>query len=374
MDTTLAISAWRALIQPFFPMFPAPAAQIFLALVTGWVLYADRHTLTDILPFADLVGQHAHDAFHRFLPDARWNRDTLWKLPTLPLVKTFATSGVIELDLDDTLFRRCGREVAGARWRRDAVRATRTRTVFAWGVESGGSDPSRDSAVRWYHVSKTPVLLVICRDPAGQEQDDFFFRTDLTRKPAQAVGGLAGRWSIERHEAVHGKPRASDLEGPRPRASGDAESVLAFSDVVVVSGAEEPLEHRLAPTLASEEGPRQLSGRVGESSVSPVRSANKIGIRRTTRTWQEYRSPSRSPRKGSIDCREECESSLSQIAPTVALTCGDSGGPPRAIEEDGRGRLLARSHPLGIVPLTVLGFPCKDVVNYRRNRDEETLQ
>jgi hypothetical protein len=36
--------------------------------------------------------------------------------------------------------------------------------------------------------------------------------------------------------------------------------------------------------------------------------------------------------------------------------------------------LVCGSHPLGIVPLTVLGFPCKDVVNYRRNRDEETLQ
>jgi len=36
--------------------------------------------------------------------------------------------------------------------------------------------------VVWAHVSKTPVLLVISRDPSGKEKDDFFFTTDLTRK------------------------------------------------------------------------------------------------------------------------------------------------------------------------------------------------
>lgn len=134
MDTTSAISTWTVLIQQFFPVFTGPGAQIFLALATGWVLCTGRRTLTGILPFADPERQHAHDAFHRFLPDARWNMDALWKRLTLLLVKLFAASGLIELDLDDTLFHRCGRKVAGAGWWRDAVRSTRTRTVHAWGV------------------------------------------------------------------------------------------------------------------------------------------------------------------------------------------------------------------------------------------------
>jgi hypothetical protein len=57
--------------------------------------------------------------------------NVLWKLLTVLLVNTFAASGVIELDLDDTLFHRYGRKVAGAGWWRDAVRSTRTRTVYA---------------------------------------------------------------------------------------------------------------------------------------------------------------------------------------------------------------------------------------------------
>lgn len=134
MNTTTCISTWTSLIQQFFSEFTVPGAQVFLALLTGWVLCTGRHTITGILPFADPKGQHAHDAFHRFLPDARWDMNALWKLLMILLVKAFAAQGIIELDLDDTLFHRCGRKVCGAGWWRDAVRSTRTRTVYAWGL------------------------------------------------------------------------------------------------------------------------------------------------------------------------------------------------------------------------------------------------
>lgn len=134
MDTTTCISTWTSLIQQFFSDFTVPGAQVFLGLLAGWVLCTGRHTITGILPFADPKGQHAHDAFHRFLPDARWDMNALWKLLTILLVKAFAAQGIIELDLDDTLFQRWGRKVCGAGWRRDAVRSTRTRTVYAWGL------------------------------------------------------------------------------------------------------------------------------------------------------------------------------------------------------------------------------------------------
>ena len=47
--------------------------------------------------------------------------------------------------------------------------------------------------VIWYKVSHCPVLLVISRDPAGKEKDDFFFTTDLNLMPAEVIGGFAGR-------------------------------------------------------------------------------------------------------------------------------------------------------------------------------------
>jgi len=330
MDTMSYIPTWTNLVQLFCSAFTAPGAEIFMALVSGWVLCTGRRTITGILPFADPDGRRAHDAFHRFFPDVHWEMNALWKPLAILLVKVFAASGVIELDLDDTLFHRCGRKVCGAGWWRDAVRSSGKQTVYAWGLNvvvltwrvyppwggeplglpilmrlhrKGGDslielaqtmldqlgqwlpdrtfrlhadgfyaslagslnrqDPVRihlvsrmrrdavlyeplratrgkrkpgrprtkgprlacpeqmarrvrawrrvitiergKSATRliytrqvlWYRVSKTPVLLVISRDPEGKQRDDFFFTTDLSLTGEQVVGGFAGRWSIE---------------------------------------------------------------------------------------------------------------------------------------------------------------------------------
>jgi hypothetical protein len=52
--------------------------------------------------------------------------------------------------------------------------------------------------VLWYRVNaKAMVRLVIVRDPAGVENDDYFFTTDLDMTPADVVSIYAGRWSIE---------------------------------------------------------------------------------------------------------------------------------------------------------------------------------
>ena len=50
----------------------------------------------------------------------------------------------------------------------------------------------------WYRVSpRRLVRLVISRDPAGKERDDFFFTTDLQAAPETVIGAYAGRWAIE---------------------------------------------------------------------------------------------------------------------------------------------------------------------------------
>ena len=50
----------------------------------------------------------------------------------------------------------------------------------------------------WYHTCKDqPIKFVIVRDPAGQQQDDFFFCTDPMVSPAQVVERCYARWPIE---------------------------------------------------------------------------------------------------------------------------------------------------------------------------------
>jgi hypothetical protein len=127
-------STWTELLQQFFPIFTAPGADIFARLMTGWVLCKARRTVTGMLPFADPSGIRAHDAYHRFFPDTRWEMARLWQMLAHLLIQTFCRQGIITLALDDTLFHRSGRKVEGAGFWRDAVRSTQKHIVYAWGL------------------------------------------------------------------------------------------------------------------------------------------------------------------------------------------------------------------------------------------------
>ncbi|MCX6010304.1 MAG: transposase, partial [Chloroflexi bacterium] len=134
MDTITSISTWTNIIQHFLPIFTNPTTEIFARLVTGWVLCTARRTITGILPFADPQDSRAHDAYHRFFPEASWVTSELWRLLSTLLVRIFYPTGLIPTDLDDTLFHHTGRKVNGAGWWRDAVRSTATTVVHAWGL------------------------------------------------------------------------------------------------------------------------------------------------------------------------------------------------------------------------------------------------
>lgn len=128
------ISTWTELLQQFFPIFTVPGAKIFVRLMTGWILCVRRRTVTGMIPFADPLGLRTHDAYHRFLPDARWDMSDLWKILARILIQTLYAKGIITLALDDTLFHRSGRKVNGAGYWRDAVRSTQKHIVYAWGL------------------------------------------------------------------------------------------------------------------------------------------------------------------------------------------------------------------------------------------------
>src|SRR4030042_6115802 len=127
-------STWTDIIQQFFPVFTSPGAEIFSTLITGWILCTARRTITGILPFADPPSKHAHDAYHRFFPDARWQMSELWRRLILTTVKFFCPTGIITPALDDTLFHHSGRKINWAGYWRDAVHSTKSSIVYAWGL------------------------------------------------------------------------------------------------------------------------------------------------------------------------------------------------------------------------------------------------
>lgn len=115
-------------------MFGARSFQIFTDLITGWVLAPGRRTVTAMIAVADPGAQRAHDAYHRFLRDGAWGMNGLWRLLAVHAIRTFAPTGVVSLDCDDTLFHKSGPKVDGAGIFRDAVRSTSHRVVYALGL------------------------------------------------------------------------------------------------------------------------------------------------------------------------------------------------------------------------------------------------
>lgn len=83
-------------------------------------------------------------------------------------------------------------EIAGALSRRQFGAVT---------VEWRGRSEKRlvwSRRVLWYGVCPDAMVrLVVVRDPAGVEHDDFFFTTDLAMAPAEVLSTYAGRWAIE---------------------------------------------------------------------------------------------------------------------------------------------------------------------------------
>jgi hypothetical protein len=69
--------------------------------------------------------------------------------------------------------------------------------------------------VLWYTVNKRDLVrLVVVRDPAGIEADDFFFSTDLAATGAEVASRYAGRWAIE----VTFRDVKQDLGGENPQS------------------------------------------------------------------------------------------------------------------------------------------------------------
>lgn len=125
--------AWQRLLSLMAGAFTKPSMILFSDLITAWVLLPGRHTITRLwLSMGE--PRRAHDAYHRFVREGRWQPRMLWRLLAREMVQLFCGMGDLFLDLDDTLFRKTGRKISGAGSFRDAVRSTRNRVVFAWGL------------------------------------------------------------------------------------------------------------------------------------------------------------------------------------------------------------------------------------------------
>ncbi|HXQ29418.1 MAG TPA: transposase [Gemmatimonadales bacterium] len=115
-------------------VFTQPSFVLFQTLVSAWVLCPGRRTVTRMIGVADPEGAHAHDAYHRFFRAGAWTMTELWRTLVGLLVTKLAPIGVLLVDLDDTLFHKAGRKIAGAGIFRDPIRSTARNVVYALGL------------------------------------------------------------------------------------------------------------------------------------------------------------------------------------------------------------------------------------------------
>ena len=70
--------AWERLLGGFADFFTRPSAALFTILVGAWVLCPGRRTVTRMIGISDPDGEHAHDAYHRFVRAGAWTMARLW--------------------------------------------------------------------------------------------------------------------------------------------------------------------------------------------------------------------------------------------------------------------------------------------------------
>jgi len=95
---------WRTVLEACAVVFTGPSCVLFATLLSAWVLCPGRHTVTRMIRVADPTSQHAHDAYHRFLRAGAWSMAELWQVLVGFLVPRLAPGGVLQVDVDDTLF------------------------------------------------------------------------------------------------------------------------------------------------------------------------------------------------------------------------------------------------------------------------------
>lgn len=64
----------------------------------------------------------------------RWSIDQLWRCLSVHLINSLAPPGPVRLDVDDTLYHKTRGRIDGAGIFRDAVRSTRSKVIYALGL------------------------------------------------------------------------------------------------------------------------------------------------------------------------------------------------------------------------------------------------
>ncbi len=109
-----------SLLNVLRPCFTAPGFATFCGLAGGLAGQVRRRTVVGMLLGGGLQHIWPHDRAHYFFSRARWELDQLGLAVAQLVVMLLAGPDAdLHVAVDDSVFRRCGRKVHGARWQHD---------------------------------------------------------------------------------------------------------------------------------------------------------------------------------------------------------------------------------------------------------------
>src|SRR5689334_39502 len=110
------------LLAMFRPCFTAPVFPTFVGLLVGLISQTRRRTVCGMLTGAGLEQVWHHSRAHRLFSNARWSGDALGLvLADLIVARLLPADSAVTIAVDDTLFKRSGKNVFGVAWHHDGA-------------------------------------------------------------------------------------------------------------------------------------------------------------------------------------------------------------------------------------------------------------
>jgi len=175
----------------FAPLFSKPVFLHAKVLLTGAILSPASRTVANALRVMRLSGEKHFQNYHRVLNRALWSALAGSRILLNLLIKAFGTGGELLIGFDETVERRCGKQIKAKGIYRDAVRSSKSFFV-------------KTSGLRWLsfmllseipfagRVWALPFLTVLCPSERYHEQRGVRHRK-LTDRARQAIL-LIKRW------------------------------------------------------------------------------------------------------------------------------------------------------------------------------------
>lgn len=122
--------SWNETLEAARPAFRAPGFRMFKILATGLIAQTGRKSVVGILAGSGLATAISFQSACRFFSEGAWNVDPLGLCVARLIIATFLPGDApIEVVIDDTLVKRCGKKVWAALWSHDGSAKTKGATA-----------------------------------------------------------------------------------------------------------------------------------------------------------------------------------------------------------------------------------------------------